>query len=171
LDVITQEVLKEVLAYDPATGIFTARKSHGSRKCGDVVGSYDSDGYLKTNVKGKSYRLHRLAWFYMTGKWPADALDHKNRVRDDNRFENLREATPRDNVHNSVEPNATGLRGVHFDRRKTARNKPYGARITAFDCRSQSHVRLHLGQYPTAEEANEVYELWAQMTHGEFYHG
>jgi HNH endonuclease/AP2 domain len=51
-------------------------------------------------VDRQHYLAHRLAWLYMTGAWPKDQLDHKNGVRNDNRWHNLRETTAQENAHN-----------------------------------------------------------------------
>ncbi len=83
---LTQAELKAVLHYDPETGIFTR---YGHNKCG----SKTYQGYIGIGIKRKTYYAHRLAWLYMTGVWPSKEIDHKNRIRDDNRWVNLREAT------------------------------------------------------------------------------
>ena len=57
-------------------------------------------GYRKITIDGKVYSAARLAWFYKTGRWPDPEIDHINRIRDDNRWENLREATRADNLAN-----------------------------------------------------------------------
>ena len=82
---LTQAKLKSLINYNPVTGEFSRA---GYAKCGTLT----YQGYLAIQVAGKRYYAHRLAWFYMTGKWPEDEIDHKNRIRNDNRWENLREA-------------------------------------------------------------------------------
>lgn len=70
---------------------------------------------MRITLKGKDYLSHRLAWFYMTGAWPEQEIDHINGVRDDNRFANLREADRQINCQNVRKPyknNRTGLLGV-----------------------------------------------------------
>ena len=69
-------------------------------------------------IDGKAYKGQRLAWLLHTGKWPKKQIDHINRVRDDNRFENLREATKSENQINSgmYKNNKSGYRGVHFSK-------------------------------------------------------
>ncbi len=82
---ITQEQLKKALSYDPLTGLFT---KNGYSKCGTIT----DKGYIAIHVLGERHYASRLAWLYMTGEWPANEIDHKNRIRDDNRWANLREA-------------------------------------------------------------------------------
>ena len=103
LRVLPVHILKENLFYDPFTGIFTRRISNCNKvKIGDTAGSMDGNGYILININGKSYRAHRLAWLYMTEKMPEELIDHKNGVRHDNRFCNLREATHNQNLQNQI---------------------------------------------------------------------
>jgi len=98
---LTQVELKEILHYDPDTGKFTWNDCRNS--CvhkGDSAGTY-CDRYIRISIDGKSYRAHRLAFLYMEGELPSDCVDHINRVRDDNRWCNLRHATRRQNNHNA----------------------------------------------------------------------
>lgn len=56
---LTQERLREVLHYDPDTGIFTFVK--GRRK-GKVAGTrHDGRGFLKVSIDNERHLLHRLA--------------------------------------------------------------------------------------------------------------
>ena len=114
---ITQKELKELLHYDPETGIFTRLKSvsSGARK-GDIAGHSTGNGYLQIGIKGRYYRAHRLAWLYMTGEWPKDQIDHINHIRTYNRWVNLREATNQENHKNQTlkSTNTSGVCGVYF---------------------------------------------------------
>jgi hypothetical protein len=79
------------------------------------VGRY---GYWFLHLDHKRYAAHRLAWLYVYGVWPAECIDHINRVRTDNRISNLREATRAQNRQNLClsAKNKSGIRGVSFDR-------------------------------------------------------
>jgi hypothetical protein len=113
---LTQERLKELLHYHPALGIFTWLVRAGSRaSVGKIAGSLDNKGYVRINLSGIRYRAHRLAWLYMTGEWPTDQIDHINGVRNDNYWDNLREATNSTNMQNqrrAMRHNKTGFLGV-----------------------------------------------------------
>ena len=115
-ETMTQAELKAALHYDPATGVFTWRSSAGQRRVqiGAVAGSVKATGYRELCVNGQCYVAHRLAWLYMTGRWPTADIDHRNRSRDDNRFHNLREATRMQNGQNRKPRagSASGFTGV-----------------------------------------------------------
>jgi len=119
---IIQDELKEQLHYDPETGIFTrktwcrrTRRNKGAR-CGNIM----SLGYREIRFNGYRTYEHRLAWFYMTGEWPPNQIDHINRIRDDNRFCNLRLADQSLQEYNKgiSRRNKTGFKGVSWDKEK-----------------------------------------------------
>lgn len=113
---LTAERLRELLDYDPLTGVFIARKSGGHRKAGDIAGSLSTSGYIILGVDGEtSLYAHRLAWLYVHGSWPCDLIDHINGDKLDNRIANLRPANRQRNAQNlkrSHADNKTGYLGV-----------------------------------------------------------
>lgn len=97
---VTHERLKELLHYDPETGVFRRLvRRFGAHEFPDT---HDGRGYLQFCVDGRLYLAHRLAWLYVHGHWPPTEIDHKNRIRDDNRLANLRLATRSQNNWNKV---------------------------------------------------------------------
>ena len=115
---ITQEKLKELLHYDPDTGIFTRKVSRGGRAIGSASGTPDR-GYIRIFVDMKGYWAHRLAWLYVYGELPKRVIDHINHTRDDNRIKNLRDVTHKENCRNAPirSTNTSGVTGVHWDKR------------------------------------------------------
>lgn len=159
---ITAADLRKILSYDAATGHFTWRTPRPKVRVGMRAGYVHHRGYRYIEIDARAYAEHRLAWLYVTDKWPKDQLDHINRGRDDNRFENLREASNAQNRANSKHANRTGFKGVSYMPR--LREKPYGAQITV-----DRKVRW-LGSYATAEEAHQAYLKAARHYHGVFAH-
>jgi hypothetical protein len=102
----TQKRLKELLNYDPNTGLFRWKGNfgHGTKE-GKIAGTLRKandrqSGRRAIGIDGKIYRAHHLAWLYMTGNWPSRQVDHCNRIKSDDRWENLRLATQEQNSRN-----------------------------------------------------------------------
>ena len=109
---ITQKWLKDKYNYDKETGVFINRKSK------KLLGGIDKYGYLRTHLKGKGYRLHRLAWLYFYGELPSKNIDHINGNASDNRIDNLREAEQTLNLKNMRKrsDNKSGATGIWWDK-------------------------------------------------------
>jgi hypothetical protein len=176
---ITSAELRLIIDYYPASGEFRwkartpdmfsdGRRYSASKMCekwnkclaGKVAGSLDGDGYIEITIFRRCYRAHRLAWLYMTGGWPDFQIDHRNLKREDNRWENLREATGSQNQFNTRRQsnNKSGYKGVFFEK---VRNK-YRA-----DIRSNG-VSYTIGRFSSAEEAALAYRRQAEKLNGEF---
>lgn len=115
---ITQKRLKEILHYDPETGHWKWISSSGSRAVvGERPGWINGAGYICFSVDKRKYRSHQLAWLYMTGEYAGGQIDHVNRVRDDNRWGNLRKADQSQQNQNAKirSNNTSGYRGVSMD--------------------------------------------------------
>lgn len=109
---LTQKRLKELLQYDELLGVFTWRVSKKRIQAGKRAGGIrKKDGYRQFQVDGVKYLVHRLAWLYMEGYFPEHEIDHINRVRDDNRWCNLRHVTKLCNMQN-ICTNKSGTPGV-----------------------------------------------------------
>lgn len=149
---ITQDRLKELLHYDPVTGIFTRNKN--------LAGFKNDRGYIIIKVDGYPYKAHRLAHLYMTGEWPIDEVDHINGVTDDNRWCNLREAKHCENSRNRKlnKNNKSGYKGVHWLKKQ----QKWRAVIT-FEQR-----KIHLGCYDDPKIAYEAYCEAAKEYHKDF---
>lgn len=141
--------LREVLDYEPTTGVFRWRVAIGRRvQAGNVAGTLHPKGYRQITIDARKYRAPRLAWFYVHGCWPKNQIDHMNGNRDDNRIENLRDVTSSENLQNqrrAYSSSTTGFLGVSTHRKK------FQARIM-LDGKNR-----HLGTFPTPEAAHVVY--------------
>jgi hypothetical protein len=148
---LTQEKLKQILHYDPDTGIFTNLTQRSSTaKKGSIAGSKHASGYINIEIDRKKYRAHRLAWLYIHGEFPETFLDHKNENPRDNSIVNLRVATEQQNQHNKSKPyktNGCGLLGVSW----YTPSKKWRAQIML------NGKSKHLGLFNTAEEASTAY--------------
>jgi hypothetical protein len=146
---ITPEHVRDVLDYDPTTGIFHWRKKVAQRvHVGDYAGSKHHSGYLSIFTLGRSHRAHRLAWMHYYGEQPPKFIDHINGKRSDNRIANLRAATAATNAENrrsGQKGSASGLLGV-------ARN---GNNWQAYICVQGKPI--YLGTFKTPEEAHQAY--------------
>jgi len=152
--------LKSILHYNPDTGEFIRIEGAGSARVGDVAGAITPYGYLRISVKSKLYFAHRLAFLYMTGNWPSDQLDHINRIRDDNRWNNLRECNQSENSANgsSRKNNTSGFKGVCWNNR----DKKWQAGI-GFEGKM-----IAIGLYKQKEQAALAYNEKALELFGEF---
>lgn len=101
-DCATFDEVDELLRYVPPTGVFYWKVSLSNRAlAGSEAGCLDkSSGYIKIKIHGKLYLAHRVAHLLMTGHWPDRDPDHKNRIRHDNSWENVKELAP--NRHASM---------------------------------------------------------------------
>lgn len=157
---LTVERLRELLAYDANTGEFTWRVSCKGTNAGDRAGTDSDEGRRHITIGYASFKAHRLAWFYIYGTWPKRLIDHINGNPADNRIENLREATVRENMYNqrrAHKHNKTGVLGVQW---RPTRNK-FRARIVV------AGKEIHLGHFDTVEKAQAAY-LEAKHTHHQF---
>lgn len=151
---LTQADVRELLDYDPETGVFRWRVKQGRKAAGAIAGSPDH-GYVRIGIKGHHYYAHQLAWLWMMGRW-ATEIDHKNRNPADNRWRNLRAVSHRANGRNQVlrNTNSSGATGVF--RHKSGVFHPY--------IHLDGH-KYHLGTFQTFEEARAARHA-AQDQHG-----
>jgi hypothetical protein len=117
--------LREFFAYDKTTGVVVLLKRTSQRTpAGFVVGSVSANGYLKVSFRGKSYPLSRVIWKLVTGLEPKGDIDHINRDRGDNRWENLRDVTPQQNQLNRLSRGYRRLKNERY--RVTLQGKDVG---------------------------------------------
>ena len=152
---LTQARLKEVLHYDPDTGLFRWLVTNSNRAvAGSACLSRNGNGYVQVGIDGRRYEGQRLAWLYMTGEWPAHLVDHVDMDQANNRWTNLRAATLAENMVNT-----------------RARRAAKGIRSRCG--RYQAHIgidgkQVYLGTFDTAEAASAAYEAAARNAFGAF---
>lgn len=139
---LTASRLRDLLDYDPETGVFTRKRGSGP------VGTLYDTGYLKIRVDAHRYMAHRLAWLHVHGEWPDGVIDHINGNKLDNRMSNLRVvsiAENNQNIRSSRAFSRTGVLGVrvHGDR--------YAAQINSMG------KTVHLGVFASASDAHAAY--------------
>lgn len=149
---IDRDYLKQRLHYDANSGVFTyltqgAERFKSMRACnawnarfsGEIAGSKDSRGYIQVKLDGHKHLAHRLAFLYMTGKMPKE-IDHIDRVRANNAWLNLREASHIQSSGNKF--------SIGFYKTKSGR---FRAQICV------NYKITHLGTFDTEVEARSAY--------------
>lgn len=163
--VLSQELLKKSLYYNPNTGIFTwLYRPHNGIRIGDVAGSTDPDGYVLIRVCGKRYQASRLAFLYITGSWPTTDVDHTDGNPSNNRWSNLREVTTTQNLQNKriQSNNSSGLKGIHKHKYNGIWQGKWRATINV------NKISKHLGLFDSPEEAHQAYMTAAEKYFGVF---
>jgi hypothetical protein len=158
---LTQEILKELIHYDPDTGIFTWKERgikwfkrssnckwwnsrYSNKQAGHI---HENSGmvYIVIRVLKTRYQGHQLAILYEKGDFVKE-VDHIDGDGTNNKIKNLREVTHLENSKNQKlrKNNKTGFNGIDY------RNKKYKVRI------GDNCERLWIGTYDTLEEAIEA---------------
>lgn len=160
---LTAQRVRELLNYDPETGIFTWKVNvgrWGRIKAGTETGSPDLHGHLRIQVDGTLYYAHRLAWLMQTGAWPLGDVDHMDGAPGNNCWRNLRDVPHQTNTEN---------------RRKAHRNKrsglPMGVSIDKRDGGIRADITVNgrarsLGRFDDPEQAHAAYLKAKRELHG-----
>jgi hypothetical protein len=154
---LTRDRVLDVVSYEPVSGKFYWKiPPRPGIPISTEAGSL-TWGYVEIVLYGVRVRAHQLVWFLETGEWTDRVIDHKNRVRDDNRFENLRLATPSENTANRAlkKTPVSGLRGVSI-------HKSTGL--------WRARVAGKCWYFKTPEAAHQKYLEEAKAKWGEFFH-
>ena len=127
---------------------------------GSIAGSIDKDGYRRICLKGRQYVASRISWLVNNGKFPKNQIDHINNDVSDNRVENLRDATSKQNSYNRRKPlsNTSGYKGVTFHKR----DKRWQA------CVEVDGKTNFLGYFSSAESAHKSYCSAIDKLHGPY---
>lgn len=153
---------RDLLAYDPQTGVLTWRVARsGTAQAGAVAGSLNKgSGYICVYIDNIGYKAHRLIWALVTGEQPAGEIDHRNLCRSDNRWANLRDATEQQQRGNrrAYSNNTSGIKGVHWCKASQKWIASVG----------DNGRRKTLGRFDTKEAAAAAYAGAALRIWGEF---
>lgn len=159
--ILTQEYLKECIYYNQFNGsaVWKRRplrhfkserdcKIWNSKNAANMINCLGNNGYIRLSINGNSYSLHRIIFLYMEGRFPEGQVDHINRNKRDNRFENLRDVSPAINSQNQNirKNNKSGVKGIYWN---NLRNK-WHARITI------NKKVIHLGYYANINDAKNA---------------
>lgn len=155
---MTQEQLKALFTYIPETGQMIWKAPKRPSYIGKEAGGINKEsGYRTMSVDGKTYLTHRMVWLYVKGSLP-EFIDHINSRPLDNRINNLRPCTQKENNQNKASIGKYGYKGVA----KGYKTWKYQAKICV------DGVTKDLGLYPTAREAAQIYDVAATKYFGEF---
>ena len=152
-------VLREFVVYEPISGKFYWKyrdakwfksekqaiywnKTYAFREC---LCTRDAQQYNIGLVQNKQIYAHRAAWAIVHGEWPKYEIDHINGIRYDNRLQNLRHVTKRENGRNQglKASNKSGVNGVYWDKRQ---------RLWVANYRRDEKV-IRVGSFETFDEA------------------
>lgn len=154
---LTQEIIRELLDYDPETGVMTWKERDGEwfksdrdckawnarwagREAGSCRATRANYGYARKElvILHTTYLYHRVIWLWMTGEWPKDHIDHINRDATDNRWRNLRLTDAcGNNLNKSMyRNNSSGFSGVLWrkDRKRWEAAVRVGGKIHHLGC-------------------------------------
>lgn len=135
---VSHYLLKVAISYNPETGRFAwLKKVNQNVVVGSEPGFINIHGYRIFSFMGRSANASRWAYFYMTGEWPLEQMDHINGIRHDNRWGNLRHVSGQENQRNQKRPksNKSGVVGVFWAKNR----KKWMAQIIV------DYQKIHLG--------------------------
>jgi hypothetical protein len=148
---LSVEKLKEKFDYIPETGELVRKNKKGK------VGWIDSSGHLAIEMHNKFYYAHRLIFFIHHGYFPSQ-IDHINRIKTDNRIENLRDCSPSANSLNRGKIQVVChsiFKGVSWEKGKTNASKHWRAYVTV-----NGETKTY-GYWETEEEAAKIRDIFA----------
>jgi len=158
-DILTAELIRELLSYEVETGIFKWKKSIGARsKVGKVAGCLNKGtGYYYIKIFGKSHFAHRLAWLHVYGHWPDLVIDHINGIIGDNRICNLRDVDRKANSQNQLKAHKNNLSTGLIGAAKNGNKFRAAIRFNG--------VMKHIGNFNTPQEAHLAYIAAKRVMH------
>lgn len=147
----SQEVLRQLLSYDPSTGklfwkergpewfegndrltaVAQANAWNGRNAGREAFTAPDRKGYLQGKICRYHTTAHRVIWAWLHGEWP-DCIDHIDGRGTNNAASNLRKVSLQQNARNMAMPrsNTTGVVGVRMQKRSGQWEAHIGSRST-----------------------------------------
>lgn len=107
--------------------------------------------YINVQLDNKMYLAHRIIYKLHTGIDP-NTIDHKNQIKHDNRFENLRSGTQADNMANKrlYKNNKSGHPNIYDT-------------VWGWQVKDRINGKtVQVGTYPTLEEAIQAKKEWEE---------
>lgn len=157
---MTLDEMNEILEFDPSVNHFRWKINSKHRKnMHEIAGHHGTYGYWIITIDYKNYHEHQLLWLYHYGEWPIHGIDHKNRIKHDNRIENLRLATTQQNSFNkgARKGSKTGEKNIYVECGK-------------FRVRMELSGKTYsLGFFTDIQEAITTRDKWCREHHGEFF--
>ena len=152
--IVSPSRIRELFDYDHTIGKLVRRVRVNNHATGNVIQGSLRKGYLKLNIDEHRYLYHRVVWAHQKGEWPT-SIDHINRVKTDNRIENLREATTSQNAQNRVafSNNTSGYKGVTRER---------GAWRAVIRLNNR---KFHLGNFASFDDAVAMHQGAQSLLH------
>lgn len=143
------KLFNEYLIIEPSTGLIKWKKSTNTKiKAGSICGNKRKNGRTDIQILGKKYLAHYIVWVFFNKKIPSGVIDHINGNPSDNRIDNLRDCTPRQNSQNYKTHRSGKLVGASFNNKR----KMWAAQIYI------NKKNIFLGYYKTEAEAHNVYK-------------
>jgi hypothetical protein len=156
---LTQQILNDLFEYRDGL-LFWKVDRRGNKIKGKQASRFKkSNGYHEVTISKKKYYAHRVIFMMFHGRWP-EQIDHIDGDRSNNVLSNLREANNAQNNRNTGlrSTNMSGFKGVSYYKS----NRKFIAKITV------NYKSIHLGCFPTAQDAHEAYKKAALELHGDF---
>lgn len=139
-------------------------KTFNSKFAGrEALTAKTAQGYKHGSIWCKKYLAHRVIWIFLNGHIDDGfEIDHVNGLKHDNRIENLRLATRKQNSANrpNHQNTSSGVKGVSWDKR----NKKWEAHIGV------NYKKKRLGRFDSLGEAEAAYLAAAEEYQGQFAH-
>lgn len=156
---LTQDLLHELFEYRDDGNLYWRENGAGRRDISKPAGTMRKNGYIQIRINRKIYLAHRLVFLMHHGFLPKE-VDHIDGNEANNAVENLRLATPSQNMRNRGKQsnNKSGFKGVSWDKRKAKWRATIGI----------NRKYKHLGYFDCPEQAYGAYCQAAAEIHKDF---